>query len=174
MRSNYTKLVWCITEDLKKILSKPLGEVYSTDQYLRLLQTKNLYQVVTVGDVVSSVAISNGYKPRIAIVDQKTKRSGFDFNWARFKPVAVWNPPGTISLESVVKFVELLERNENSVLLVEGEEDMLALLAVLVSPLGYTVFYGQPDLGVVCVEIDKAKRLEALNIFGKMVLRVYE
>lgn len=174
MRSSYTRLVWTINEELRGLLSRPFGPIFSSEEYLGLLRQKSMSRVITVGDVVSSFAVSKGYRPHIAVVDQKTKREGFGFNWRRFRPTKAWNPPGTISLESLVRFVELLNKKKRSVLLVEGEEDMLTLLAILVSPPGYTVFYGQPNQGVVCVEIDKTKRLEAINIFKQMVLEVYE
>jgi len=174
MPSNYTSIVWTITDDLKELLSKPFGKVCSTEEYARLLSEKNMLNVITVGDVVSSTALSYGYTPKIMVVDQKTKREGFNYDWAQFNPTTVWNPPGTISLNTFIVLTMLLQKPERSVLLVDGEEDLLALAALIICPIGYTIFYGQPNEGVVCVEIDKAKRLVALDIFSKMVVKEYE
>ena len=43
---------------------------------------------------------------------------------------------------------------------VEGEEDLATLPAVLLSPTGSMVAYGQPGEGVVLVEVDESKKKE--------------
>ncbi len=173
MPSNYTKIAWVISSRLRTLLSKPMGRVYSDKEYLSLLSKRDLSKVITVGDVVSSTAFSSGYRPRIMIVDQKTKRKEFAYDWKSLNPINVWNPAGMISLDSFIVFSTALDKKDYSLILVDGEEDLLTLVAIILSPSGYSVFYGQPERGVVCVNVNKAKRLEALNIFNEMVVKSY-
>ncbi|MEM0271742.1 MAG: GTP-dependent dephospho-CoA kinase family protein [Thermoprotei archaeon] len=170
---NYTRIGWVVSPKLRTLLSKPLGKIYNNEEYLSQLAKRNMFKVITVGDVVSSVALSGGYRPRIMAVDQKTKRKEFTYNWKVLNPISVWNPAGMITLDAFVVFVSALSKKKRSVILVNGEEDLLTLVAVMLSPNGYSVFYGQPDRGVVCVNVNKAKRLEALNIFNKMEVKNY-
>jgi uncharacterized protein (UPF0218 family) len=44
---------------------------------------------------------------------------------------------------------------------VEGEEDLLTLVAMAVAPLGSFVIYGQPGEGLVVVEVDDAAKNRA-------------
>ncbi|HLH45339.1 MAG TPA: GTP-dependent dephospho-CoA kinase family protein [bacterium] len=170
---SYTKIVWVISSRLRALLSKPMGRVYNDKEYLSLLSKRDLSKVITVGDVVSSTAFSRGYRPRIMVVDQKTKRNEFAYDWKSLNPIKVWNPAGMISLDSLIVFSTALNKKDCSLILVDGEEDLLTLVAIILSPTGYSVFYGQPERGVVCVNVNKTKRLEALNIFNEMVVKSY-
>jgi uncharacterized protein (UPF0218 family) len=165
--------VWVVPDKLRKTLSQPLGKVYPDKQYLRLLSSKNMSKVITVGDVVGSRALAIGYKPKIMVVDGKNQRKEFSYDWDIFSPKVVWNPAGTISLSALASIVDALSMDESTVLLVDGEEDMLSLAVIILAPIGYSVFYGQPGEGVVHVKVNHAKKVEALNIFNEMTIKIY-
>lgn len=77
------------------------------------------------------------------------------------------NPPGNLSPETLEAFKET-ERPLKIV--VEGEEDLAAIPAVLNAPLGSVVVYGQPHEGIVMVRVDedaKQKFLEILKRFER-------
>ena len=57
---------------------------------------------------------------------------------------------------------------EKPPVVVDGEEDLLVLVAVLYAPVGGLVVYGQPGEGVVVVRVTEAKRAEALGILKGM------
>ena len=62
-----------------------------------------------------------------------------------------------------------LEDTTSSYFVVEGEEDLLTLPSVAFSPLGSIVFYGQPNEGLVVIQVDdhiKNKSLEILKKIG--------
>ena len=63
------------------------------------------------------------------------------------KTVYVDNPQGTITQEAIVAIKEALERNEHTHIVVDGEEDLLTLIAVLYAPENSFVVYGQPYRG---------------------------
>jgi len=54
---------------------------------------------------------------------------------------------------------------------VDGEEDLLAIIAVQTSPLGSLVVYGQPGEGIVLVRVSGAKKAEAQAILDQMEKR---
>ena len=53
-------------------------------------------------------------------------------------------------------------------LVVDGEEDLLVLVAVAFAPLGGLVVYGQPGEGLVVVRVTAEKRGEAWELLKGM------
>jgi uncharacterized protein (UPF0218 family) len=53
--------------------------------------------------------------------------------------------------------------------LVEGEEDLLTLVAVLKAPENSLVVYGQPHEGIVAVRVDKTTKEKVRQIVETMV-----
>ena len=51
---------------------------------------------------------------------------------------------------------------------VDGEEDLLTIVAVQTSPSGSLVVYGQPNEGIVLVRVSEAKKAEAQAILDQM------
>ncbi|MCW4027273.1 MAG: GTP-dependent dephospho-CoA kinase family protein, partial [Candidatus Bathyarchaeota archaeon] len=56
--------------------------------------------------------------------------------------------------------------------LVEGEEDLLTLVAVLSAPLGSLVVYGQPRTGIVGVGVTEAAKRKFRGIVERMEERL--
>jgi hypothetical protein len=56
----------------------------------------------------------------------------------------------------------------NSAVIVEGEEDLLALVAISVAPEGSLVVYGQPNEGIVLVNVTSQKKREIADILARM------
>ena len=53
--------------------------------------------------------------------------------------------------------------------MVEGDEDLMAMLAIAMAPVSAMVFYGQPGVGVVAVKanaVSKSKNREILSQMG--------
>jgi uncharacterized protein (UPF0218 family) len=81
------------------------------------------------------------------------------------------NPQGTITEESVAAVREALLGTERVHVLVDGEEDLLTLIAVLFAPEKSLIVYGQPHEGMVVVEANPEKKAEAAKILGAMAVR---
>ncbi|OGK24359.1 hypothetical protein A3C25_00695 [Candidatus Roizmanbacteria bacterium RIFCSPHIGHO2_02_FULL_38_11] len=81
------------------------------------------------------------------------------------------NPPGSINLRTALiikKAIRSYINNKNrSWIVVKGEEDLLALPAILFAPLHSVVLYGQIDLGVVMVEVTEDKKMKVREILRK-------
>jgi uncharacterized protein (UPF0218 family) len=82
--------------------------------------------------------------------------------------VKVKNPPGTITEEAIEAVRSALEGKKQIHLLVEGEEDLLTLIAVLYAPENALVIYGQPLEGIVIVKVTREKKADAARILKLM------
>jgi hypothetical protein len=160
-----TKLV--LTDKLRSSLKQPLGkllrgsgpEIY--EEIATTISLKKPPRVIFVGDSVSKRAVAQGIPRDVMIIDNKEKR-------ARTKPLGarttrvfrVRNDPGTIGSEPWAAVEEAIESGD-ATMIVEGEEDLLTLVAMAVAPLGSFVIYGQPGEGLVVVEVDDAAKNKA-------------
>ena len=62
--------------------------------------------------------------------------------------------------------------DENHVhVVVDGEEDLLTLVAVLYAPEGSFVVYGQPYQGIIVVKVTPEKKAEAKALLNTMAVR---
>jgi hypothetical protein len=160
-----------LTEELKTILKKPLGK---TGPLGRLLPSTRGKKIIAVGDQVVFALLSKGIRPHVAVFDFKTLRNPVDIKVrARLEkeyPDAnrVSNPAGEIT-EGLVLIAPILLR-DGGALLVEGEEDLAALVFIEIMEKGYVVLYGQPGEGAVLVEDNSEGKKIAKKIAGKLGL----
>ena len=75
--------------------------------------------------------------------------------------VRVRSEPATLSTELVAAIREALGGTEPVRILVDGEEDLATLPALLHTPLGGTVLYGMPGQGIVAVVVTEEARTRA-------------
>ncbi len=164
-----------LTEELRRELKKPLGELVKgpiPEPYEKLGDELRGKFLVTVGDVVTENILRLGITPNVALYDLKTKRKEYSpdiHENAVF--MTVKNPPGTITkalLDAIRKAVRLAERGRPVQILVNGEEDLAAIPAVLYAPLGGLVLYGQPEEGVVLIKVTPECKRRCARILSKM------
>jgi len=133
-----------------------------------IVQQSKPSKVTTVGDVVSRESLAAGIQVSLRIVDQMTLRK-------RIRPVEmkaertyrVRNPAGVITREAWDTIKRALKDRE-AVIFVDGEEDLLAIPAVLESPDHAFVIYGQPSEGLVVVTSSPEKKSEVREIVNRM------
>src|SRR5437899_10864084 len=83
--------------------------------------------------------------------------------------IRVRNPPGTITNEALDGIAQAVkERDESVRVVVEGEEDLLAIAAVAAAPIGSYIYYGQPLVGVVLVRVDRAGKTRNRQILKEV------
>ncbi|MCE4614861.1 MAG: GTP-dependent dephospho-CoA kinase family protein [Desulfurococcales archaeon] len=115
--------------------------------------------------------VSIGLKPHLSIVDMKTRRNDISPKLVsalieECNIYRVTSPPGKISLEAINLICRLLEKTELSkcyIIIVDGEEDMLALPTLSCAPEGSAVIYGVPGIGIAVFLTDNAIRYLASN-----------
>ncbi|MEM2941270.1 MAG: GTP-dependent dephospho-CoA kinase family protein [Thermoproteota archaeon] len=156
------------TDETRRIVKKPIGILVKDEAGLRSLLKGFKGRLVSVGDIVSEKLLDLGFNPSLCVVDGKTMRTIFPgvkrFKHGR-KLFTLVNPPGTVSEESWRVFKEALA-SAPSTILVEGEEDLLTIVAVKTVSKGSLVLYGQPGEGVVVVKVDESSK--------KLIQRILE
>jgi cytidyltransferase-like protein len=156
-----------LPNSLRWALAQPLGAIVADLDISRLQKIPCL---VTVGDVTSKRILDAGISPSLMVVDNQVERKPSTlFTNHTFDPhtyvAHVKSGPGFISDVALTILREWGDEPQKKiVLIVEGEEDLLALPAVLYAPIGAVVLYGQPGKGLVHVEVTselktKVKRL---------------
>lgn len=118
--------------------------------------------LVTVGDVVTYHVREAGRAPDVALVDGITEREAVDETIRETVTTgetrAVSNPQGTITAALARELVAAIDDPDPVTLLVDGEEDLATLPAIVAAPDGTSVVYGQPDEGMVHVVVDDEVR----------------
>ncbi len=86
---------------------------------------------------------------------------------------SVMNEAGTINIKAAKSINSTIKKfsstGQKQWIIVKGEEDLLALPAILFAPLHSLVLYGQWNLGVVMVEVTEEKKKEVERILKKFL-----
>lgn len=147
-----------LPENLRNELKIPLGDLIpnekiNKEKILNLIP-KDAF-VITVGDATTEKMINYGIIPSLQIVDGQEKRV------ERSPPTETSvkthltcnNPAAEISLESIDTIKNAFESKPPIRITVNGEEDLLVLPVCLNAPKNSVVMYGQPNEGLVFVQI---------------------
>ena len=130
--------------------------------------------LVAVGDVVTYHLRAAGRQPDVAVIDGKTEREEVDpeireaLADAGDRRVVVENPPATLSRETLEALRDALAASETTVIETLGEEDLVALPAMIAAPDGASVVYGQPGEGMVRVAVTPESRAKAHELFDAL------
>lgn len=135
-----------------------------------LIQQVRPPKVATVGDVVSRESLRAGIPVGLRLVDQMTLRKSIShFEFKSEHTYTVRNPAGVITQEAWDTIKEALTQ-EDAVILVEGEEDLLAIPTILESPENSFVVYGQPSQGLVVVTATSATKADVRRMIDRMLI----
>jgi len=117
--------------------------------------------VVAVGDVTCATLEDQGIIPGVRIVDGITKRGKYEGQFKAKKEYHVYNPPAVIFPEVWSAIATGIKENDDTLIVVDGEEDLLGFPAVLLAPNGSVMVYGQPDVGIVWVPVTQENKSRA-------------
>ncbi len=159
--------------DLQR-LKEPFGKLLPGNPSKTMPELNNIIsrlhprKVSAVGDVVSRETVATGIRVDLRIVDHTSMRKPTaTFNLKAKTTYHVRNPAGVITLESW-ETIKLAMKDEDAVILVDGEEDLLALPCIVESPSNSLVLYGQPSQGLIVVDTSSTVRNEASQILQRM------
>ncbi len=125
--------------------------------------------ITTVGDETTERVFMAGITPDVQIVDGKSMRKLRPFPVGSYKEEKrVVNDPGRISEQAMSVMIESYQGNRPVRIIVDGEEDLLALPAINLSPIGAIVLYGQPKEGIVMVEVNSKVKQKVQAILKEM------
>lgn len=156
------KKQYLLPESLRKTLRSPIGKISKIEDI------PHSANIISVGDVVSIDLKKADISTLISIVDFKTRRVNINTREIEkyFPKISanLSNEAGSINPKIaellISAFSTNLKTHESQIIAIAGEEDLLALPAILLSPLGYIVIYGQYNVGMIIVIItENVKKL---------------
>ncbi|WP_049979772.1 GTP-dependent dephospho-CoA kinase family protein [Halolamina rubra] len=153
--------------ELREAFKEPFGPLY-TDIDELLADAGE--PIIAVGDVVTYHLREAGHEPHVAVVDGLTERAAISeeiragLEGAGEHRIDVVNDPAELSRDLLLSLREAVDAEADTLLVVEGEEDLATLPAVLAAPLGGSVVYGQPGEGMVLIEVTEAARAEMRDL----------
>lgn len=168
-------ITYKLTPDLRRELKKPLGMLIhgsfgeTMKMFKNSVKKENSPRIISVGDVVSKNLVACRIFPQLSIVDDRVMRKKIEPVLLEADQVLMAkNPAGTITEEAVTAVQEALKCNCRVKIVVDGEEDLLTLIAVLYAPEESLIVYGQPHEGVVVVKATQKKKAEVAEILKAM------
>lgn len=156
---------------MRAALKEPLGCLMPEPSITRkLVLSRVSAPAITVGDRTTERLLGWQVPVRLQIVDGAERRG------ARAPPPLppgtvqkrCRNPAGALSDEAVEAVREGLSSEAPVRILVDGEEDLLALPACALAPDGASLFYGQPGEGMVAVRVDAGVRRKTQKMIDVM------
>ncbi|MCX8205990.1 MAG: DUF359 domain-containing protein [Candidatus Micrarchaeota archaeon] len=162
-----------LPEAMREEMRRPLGRVMEIDDAVEL--ARQAEGAVCVGDVCASEIIAAGVLPHVSVYDRKTVRKSADEKWVSTIESAynicysVKNPHATITDEAALALRLAIGAHQPSRVLVDGEEDLLALIAMIECPDGWVVFYGMPGEGIVAAVVGAELHRKAKALLKRMV-----
>lgn len=167
-----------LPEQLRSSLAEPLGRVYTAKEvggpeFEALVKEASM--VVTVGDRVTDTLEDAGRTPDVQVVDGIERRGRRGMPKAPYATlVKVKNPPGTLTLGALEGVRKAFRGKKPARVQVDGEEDLMAMPAIVAAPTSAVVFYGQPGVGVVAVKSNAASKSRSRGVLAKMGIRDFD
>lgn len=156
-----------IPQEFRQVFSRKPDVLITKESQIEFLSSKML---VTVGDVVTATAIRYKIIPKLSIVDFKTKRDeilpSMPNKWDR--RISVRNEPGSISVDLWNSIETAFKSKGNTLIEVDGEEDLASIPAILMAPDGAIVIYGVPDKGIAVYEVGEHLRQMVISDMEKI------
>lgn len=149
-----------IPSSLRESLHKPFGTLYMQEIPDEILNHPE--KLITVGDVTTKRIHDMHVSPKLAVVDFKVERKDTNVDLLHLgftgkeEVFDITNPPGEIlpqTWKALVNIIKNISEFKNIAVIVKGEEDLFVLPLLLLLPLGYTILYGQPNEGLVVINV---------------------
>lgn len=162
-----------LPEDARDAFRHPIGKVATDmqdviDNYGR----KTLF--LAIGDVVATSLLQLGRQADVSVIDGKTRRQAFipvGIFSSETERHAANNKAGTIERKAVkvvhTAIQAYLHTQRKQLITVAGEEDLLAIPAILLAPLRAIVLYGQFGKGIVVGEVTEETKKTAYDLLRK-------
>jgi hypothetical protein len=161
-----------LPDSLRDQLKIPLGILLPIDQDNKTNIQKYLSDesyIITVGDRTTEKMIDFDLIPSLQIIDGLEKRIKRDIiKLGSAFELKIDNPAAEITLESIEIIKKAFSLNPPIRLTVNGEEDLLVLPACIHAPENSVILYGQPNKGLVLVQITTEIRNKAQALLDLM------
>jgi len=170
----YIKKEWSVKtfrlpQFLRNELQKPFGKILH-----KVPDKLEESKVITIGDITTQEFNKKNINQILSIIDFQVQReekfteiSELIFN-GKTEIEKVKNLAGEINGNIFEKIKNSLESKNRKIILIDGEEDLIVIPAILIAPLGFRIYYGQPNVGIVEIIVNeeiKEKIYKLLNKF---------
>lgn len=172
----YFTNTYILPEQLRHRLQKPFGHVFAQGQ--EQVNKLNPEKIITVGDVTTAWFNKEYISQKISVIDFTVERKkyftsvdeiGFTGSEEFFSVV---NPAGSLTADTF-KTISLiagrLQEKKRFVVTVQGEEDLLFIPLLLIFPIGFHIFYGQPHIGMVQCDVSLENKIAMDSLFRQFV-----
>ena len=161
-----------LPESLREQFKTPLGKLLPIGQDNKENIVKNISKnsyLITVGDQTTEKMIDFGLIPSLQIIDGFEKRQKRELpKLGNATELKIDNPAAEITLESIEIIKKAFSMNAPVRITVMGEEDLLVLPVCIYAPDNSIVLYGQPNEGLVLVEISTEIRNKVQTLLDLM------
>jgi len=163
-----------LPKDLRRTLTKPIGVVIADGAPIPVSLTNT--RIISVGDTTTANLLSQGIVPTLAIIDFHVQRQQFDWEktlWEKLvkdRLVSYFTSgPGFISHDVMDAIARWSEHPKQTLFIIDGEEDLLVLPAILYAPQGILVYYGQPDKGIIQVLVTSKMKNKVQTLLSQFI-----
>ena len=161
-----------LPDSLRDQLKIPLGILLPIGQdnkrNIQKYLSDNSY-IITVGDRTTEKLIDFDLIPSLQIIDGLEKRIKRDIiKLGDAFELKIDNPAAEITLQSIEIIKKAFTMNSPIRLTVNGEEDLLVLPVCIHAPENSVILYGQPNKGLVLVQITTEIRNKAQALLDLM------
>ena len=150
-----------LEENSRSEFKKPLGKLYSSFEDA-INDIKKAKFLISVGDATTKNLVENELYPNVGIIDNLIQRKIHDHDIMHTENVLnAENPPGTIT-DNLWETIEIAikratKEDERQIIVVDGEEDLAVLPCILMAPENSVLLYGQPNEGLVFLNVSDVK-----------------
>lgn len=176
----FSRKIFNLPKVLIPSLRMPLGRSFSSvDEYIYTIKERStdLATVfadtmwITVGDVVTYEFLKRDLQPTFSVIDKRTLRKALNQEYLQKivhkDCLYALNEKGTISSDAISKLNKIINLEHKGAikqLIIRGEEDLLVLPIILMTPLGTEVIYGLREKGIVVVEVTEKTKQKVYNL----------
>jgi GTP-dependent dephospho-CoA kinase len=166
---------YVVTSKMLSKFKEPFGKLIqgsfseTMNQLKEIIRKEKPSRIISVGDTVSRNLYEHQVFTHLSIIDNQSLRKKVEPQVFPDKDITkVKNPQGSITQEAIDAIRNAFQNEKPVQIVVDGEEDLLTLIAVLYAPENALVIYGQPHKGIVVVKVTREKRAEAEQIWKTM------
>jgi uncharacterized protein (UPF0218 family) len=162
-----------LPENLREQLKIPLGELILEKEADKKNIQKHLSEksyIITIGDRTTEKMIDFGLIPSLQIIDGQEKRVVRDIpkSFDTATNLSCDNPAAEITAQSIETIKEAFVSKTPVRIMVNGEEDLLVIPVCIYAPENSVVMYGQPNEGLVIVEVTPEIRNKTQKLMDLM------
>jgi GTP-dependent dephospho-CoA kinase len=165
---------YVLPDRLRTELRRPLGDLVAGSEVdlahllHKIIEEEKPTKLILVGDSVSRQASQAGVSAHVMIIDNLERRQrAVPYAYPQNRVIRAKNQAGRIEHNARL-VVERAIRGDADLVEIDGEEDLLSIIAVIAAPLGSLVIYGQPNEGIVLVRVSQTKKADAKRILEEM------